>query len=445
MNNYKFAKSICKRVVGICVVILATGTLWSSYAQAPSSFEIERGRMILKVIKEDLKKNYYDPTFRGMDVEARFKTADEKMKQAASIGQILGIVAQALLDLDDSHTFFVPPPRPYSTEYGWSVQMVGDTPFITAVKPGSDADAKGLRAGDQVMAVNGIELTRKNIWVFDYLFNALRPQPGMRVEVIKPDGKQQTLEVRAKIRQGKRVVDLTGSDIWDVVRESENESHFRRHRYVEIGEDVFVWKMPHFDMAGPEVDDFVGKFRKRKAVIFDLRGNGGGYEVSLLRLLGNVFDKDVTVGDLKRRKEAKPIVAKSRKENTFAGKLVVLIDSRSGSAAELFARMIQLEKRGTVIGDVSAGAVMRAKGYDHEIGLDTIMPYGVSITDADIIMTDGKSLEHVGVTPDEIKLPTGADLAANRDPVLAYAASLLGVTITPEKAGSYFPIEWRRN
>jgi C-terminal processing protease CtpA/Prc len=70
--------------------------------------------------------------------------------------------------------------------------------------------------------------------------------------------------------------------------------------------------------------------------------------------------------------------------------------------------------------------------------------YGVSVTDADVIMTDGKSLEGIGVTPDEIRLPTAADLAAQRDPVLSYAASLLGVAITPEKAGAFFPIEWRK-
>jgi len=87
---------------------------------------------------------------------------------------------------------------------------------------------------------------------------------------------------------------------------------------------------------------------------------------------------------------------------------------------------------------------MRAKTYPHEAGMDVVVFYGVSVTDADIIMTDGKSLEHVGVTPDEIRLPTAADLAAQRDPVLAYAASLLGITISPEKAGGFFPIEWRK-
>src|SRR5205807_10290606 len=156
----------------------------------------------------------------------------------------------------------------------------------------------------------------------------------------------------------------------------------------------------------------------------DLRGNGGGAEETLLRLIGNLFDHDVKVGDVKARKDEKPVVARTRGSNGYGGKLVVLIDSDSASAAELLARVVQLEKRGTVIGDLSAGAVMRARHYDHEVGLDVVALYGVSITVSDVIMSDGKSLEHVGVRPDEIKLPSPSDLTAQPDPVMAYAASL---------------------
>jgi C-terminal processing protease CtpA/Prc len=164
----------------------------------------------------------------------------------------------------------------------------------------------------------------------------------------------------------------------------------------------------------------------------------------MLRMISNFFDRDIKVGDIKRRKETKPLIAKTRGRDAFTGTLIVLIDSQSGSAAELFARIVQIEKRGLVIGDTSAGAVMRSQLYDHQHGFDEMITYGASITDADIIMTDGRSLEHVGVTPDELKLPTPAALAAKHDPVLAYAASLAGVTMTPEKAGELFPVVWSK-
>jgi C-terminal processing protease CtpA/Prc len=241
-----------------------------------------------------------------------------------------------------------------------------------------------------------------------------------------------------------RITDLTGNEIWDVIREQQSEDRLHRHRYVESN-DLLIWKMPEFDLTRDQVDNTIDKAKKRKNLILDLRGNQGGYEETLLRLIGNLVNHEIKVGDLKRRKETKPLLAKTRGEEGFSGKLVVLVDSRSGSAAELLARVVQLEKRGSVIGDQTAGAVMRAKTYSHEAGLDVVVFYGVSVTDADIIMTDGKSLEHVGVTPDEIRLPTAADLAAQRDPVLAYAAALLGTKISPEKAGGFFPIEWRNS
>lgn len=429
------------------VLMLIAGTFFTAVGQqAPTSFDRERGHVMLRAIKDDLKKNYYDPSYHGIDLETRFKAADEKIKDATSVNQIFGIIAQTLIDLDDSHTFFLPPGRASKTEYGWRMKMIGAKCYVAAVQPGSDAEAKGLKEGDEVYAIDGFGPTRENLWKLEYSYFGLRPRGGMHLFVIKPDGQRDEFDVLAKVTPGKRIMDLTfaqgGSDTWDLIRDEQNNSRLNRHRYVEMN-DLFIWKMPGFNLDESKVDEMAGKFKKSKALVLDLRGNGGGYEVTLLRLLGNVLDHDVKLGDIKRRKETKPILAKTRKD-VFTGKLVVLIDSESGSAAELFARVIQLEKRGTVIGDRSAGAVMRAMFYDHQTGLDVIVPYGVSVTDADIVMTDGNSLEHVGVIPDELKLPTPADMAAKRDPVLSYAISLVGGKITPEKAGEMFPIEWRK-
>src|SRR5437870_2162835 len=103
--------------------VLCSLVVLTSYGQQPASgFDKERGRMMLGVIKDDLKKNYYDPNFHRMDVDARFKTADEKIKQAQSLNQIFGIIGQVLIDLNDSHTLFIPPGRANKTEYGWQMQ-----------------------------------------------------------------------------------------------------------------------------------------------------------------------------------------------------------------------------------------------------------------------------------------------------------------------------------
>jgi hypothetical protein len=88
---------------------------------------------------------------------------------------------------------------------------------------------------------------------------------------------------------------------------------------------------------------------------------------------------------------------------------------------------------------------MRAKGFYHESGVGRVLYFGGSVTDADIIMTDGKSLENLGVTPDQVLKPTGKEMATNQDPVLSLAAKLAGVELDAGKAGTLFPFEWPKN
>jgi carboxyl-terminal processing protease len=426
------------------LVVLIMGSLISVSSQGLSSLDRERARRILELVISDLKKNYYDPTFRGINLDERFKTADEKIKNATSLGQAVGIIAQVMLELNDSHAYFIPPMQTTSADYGWRMQMIGDKCYVVAVKPGSDAEAKGLKPGDEIWSLDGIEPTRDNIWKITYLYYTLRPRAGMRLVLQDQNGQQREMEVMAKVRQRLSHIDWL-REYNDLVRESEDADRFNRHRYVEAGDDLFIWKMPRFDLDEAGVDQMMAKVKKRKALILDLRGNGGGAVVTLTRLVGHFFDRDIKIADRKGRKEMKPMIAQTRGgDRIFTGKLVVLIDSRSGSASEVFARIIQMEKRGTVIGDRTMGAVMESRLFPHETGAGSTIFFAASITDADLIMSDGKSLENVGVTPDELLLPTRSDLAAMRDPVMTRAAQIVGVQISPEKAGTMFPIEWRK-
>lgn len=91
------------------------------------------------------------------------------------------------------------------------------------------------------------------------------------------------------------------------------------------------------------------------------------------------------------------------------------------------------------MGDRSAGAVMRSMDYDLVTGTTVLTLYGLSVTDADVIMSDGTRLEGRGVEPDSLVLPTAADLAAGRDPVLAMALTMAGHPMDAARAGALLP------
>jgi len=428
---------------------VATLTLFACLCLAPPgwtqpglSYQRDRGRAMLRAVKDDIRKYYFDPTFRGVDLDALFRGAEEKIARAESNSQIFGVIAQAVMDLNDSHTFFLPPVRVNRTEYGFQMLAVGERILVSAVKPRSDAEAKGLKVGDEVLTVNSFPPTRKDLDKLAYVFYTLRPQPRIQLTVRAPRGEERKLDVTAKVKQGALVTDLTGEDKWRLVRAAEDEGRLNHHRYAELGDDLLIWKMPSFEVSEDSIAEMMGKARKRALLILDLRGNRGGYARPLEWLVGYLFDRDVKISELRARKETRAQMARRRGVKEYTGKLVVLVDSGSGSAAEMLARVVQLEKRGTVIGDRTAGAVMQSRVYEHEEGLDTVIFYAVSVTQAEVIMSDGGRLEGTGVAPDELLLPTAEDMAAGRDPVLSRAVASFGLSLAPEAAGALFPVEW---
>jgi carboxyl-terminal processing protease len=424
------------RWVALAVCLAATQP---SPAQDEKLGYYDRGlaRAMLHSVHDDLKNFYYDRQFHGVDIDARFHEAEDKVKAAPTMNHALSEIAAALSSLNDSHTFFLVPPRPYRHDYGWRMQPVGDSDsFVVAVRPGSDAEKNGLKPGDQVLSVNGYAAIREDMWKIYYVFDILRPQRSLRLVIRTPDGNTRQIDAMASLTPTKELGDLT--DLFGGMVGGTR----RTERYEEYGKPAIIWKLPSFVRAPNDADRMLDTIRSHDALVLDLRGNPGGSVEFLERFLGGMFDHEVKIADRIGRKTLKPSLAKPRGGKVFAGKLVVLVDSQSGSAAELFARTVQLEKRGTVLGDRSSGSVMEARHYAHQFGGAIITFCGASITEADLIMTDGKSLEHIGVVPDERMLPTAADLLAGRDPVLAHAAQLVGLKLTAEQAGKLFPIEW---
>ncbi len=388
--------------------------------------QIERGHEMLSEIKKDIRENYFDRKLHGVNLDQRFADADAQVTNAVSGDQIYGIIAQTLLAFEDSHTYFIPPVWSMEVDYGWEMQIFGNRCYVTSVDLGSDADVKGLRRGHEVVAVFDVPISRSNLWQIEYLFHKLRPLKAMTLTIQTAEGRRQQMELLTRVKKA----------TWASIGEMERRQSKSIQYYRELNGDVFNWKMPEFDLSEKGVDDMMRKVGQHRTLILDLRGNAGGYEEMLQYLLGYFFDHDIKIGERKGRKESKPILAKTRGAKAYKGNLIVLVDSRSASAAEVFARVVQLEKRGTVLGDRTEGAVTEARHFFHDyfrrkgfFVSALAVTYGVSVTVNDLIMTDGKSLERIGVTPDEVVLPAPSDLAMEHDPVLTRSAQLIGITL----------------
>ncbi len=322
----------------------------------------DRVAHMMTEIAINVRKHYYDPSYHGVDMEARFTAANQFIQKANSFGEAFGAISEALDMLNDSHTFFIPPARAARRDFGFVLQMIGDGCYITDVRPHSDASEK-LAPGDLVLTWEGYKPTRETMWKMNYSFKTLLAASSFHFKTVRPDGSERTTEVVAKVRQQKRVLDINTDDYWQLVREDEDAERLSRQRNAEFGDALVVWKMPEFELTDDEADKELKILRKHQNLVLDLRGNPGGLVKTLQYLVGGVFDHDVTIATRKgRRSDLKPLVAKKH-GTAFQGKIVVLVDSRSASAAELFARVMQLEHRGTVIGDVSSGSVMEARYY----------------------------------------------------------------------------------
>ena len=429
-----------QRIIGCSLIIsVLFGCVVGSSSQQISKTDRNLAQKMLSDVAGDVTKYYYDPKLHGVDWDAKVRQARENINKADSMDSAVSEIAALLDTLNDSHTVLLLPPRNYVHRYGFNLKMIGDRCYATRVHSGSDAEKRGLRPGDQVLAVNNLPVTRKTFWKIEYVFQSLRPQAGLRLTLLDADGQQRQLDAMAKIEPSSVIKYRLHQGINQMVQDWTDDYALLEPQYFEKDDEFLAIRIPAFSLSAEQVDRLTGKMREHKGVVLDLRGNPGGFIETLDRLVGGMFENGLKIYDRVERDSTKSISVDGRHHSAFTGRLVVLVDSGSASASELFARIIQLEKRGFVVGDRSAGMVMEAKLYRHEMSLDTDNFYGAEITTSDLIMTDGKHLEHAGVDPDILILPTAQDLSSHRDPVMAKAAGLVGSKVTPEEAGSMFP------
>jgi C-terminal processing protease CtpA/Prc len=410
---------------------------------------------MLHTIHKDLDARYFDPTFHGVDMKARFLEAETRIQNSKSYREAMESLEWVLEGLDDSHTFLIPPLQPFQVDYGFEFQFYGNNCYITHVKQSSDAERKGLKIGDELLGIDGRKLARSEFSRLMRSLYSVSPRAVTHLAVLSPgETNLRTITVETKVHPLPQLLDPdstrdSGFDINWRLRNLESSMEARKPVRAEVA-DVLVWRQPAFlPSSNPSVSvdnsaqplgekpvSLLGRANNMRALVLDLRGNLGGSVRAEEWLLAGIFDHDVHIYDIVSRTQAKPATLKSQGKHAFAGFLVVLVDSNSSSAAEVFARIVQLEKRGLIIGDRTSGQVRESLQLRHNVFQAGSTPqYVVSVSVADLVLADGKTLEGRGVTPDIMMLPTQQDLATGRDPVLAKALKLLGYPMDPEQAG----------
>lgn len=384
-----------------------------------------------------LRRHYHDPEFGGVPLPARVARAEAELRQASSERAALGVIARMLARLDDSHTFLLPPAPAGAVDFGWTPQMVGERCLVAEVREGSDAAAQGLRAGEEIVAVEGLRPRRTNLWTTLHLARLLRPRPAVELTVRAPEGGLR--QVTALARELAPGPAEAFDDYLEALRQKLRAR--TRSRFAHAG-PVLVWKLSGFDKRGRSVEEGLARARRHGALVLDLRGNAGGDERALRRLAGALLPDPApaTLAWLHSRGKLRAITAERwTPARGFAGRLVLLVDSESASAAEVLARTVQMRRRGLVVGDRTAGAVGLSRVHVRIASRGSrYVPYGISVTEATVEMPDGALLERTGVAPDEVVLPAPADLRDGRDPALARAVALAGGSLDAGEAGRLF-------
>ncbi len=220
---------------------------------------------------------------------------------------------------------------------GVGVRLIGGDgyPVIKKVHEDSPAAKAGLNIGDQLISVNGINLYNRTA---SYASDLLHGEEGTRVSI-----------------------EINGADSPVVTPvEIMRERVIGRTVFAEIRDNILIARIASFNSAtaqalGDEIlkaDLYPGGLR---GVILDLRGNRGG----LLQQGVEVADLFIAGGPIANTRSrvmaARHIFKADAEDLTRGAPLVVLIDGRTASSAELVAAALQDRNRAVLIGSTSFG------------------------------------------------------------------------------------------
>ena len=260
---------------------------------------------------------------------------------------------------------------------------------ITSIQERSPAANSDLAIGDELIEVNGTQVTGASLASTIAL---IRADIGKRVDLLVVRNEQRIL---ASIKTGKvqaKSVELT-----------------------QVSSSVALVEIASFiSGTASEVSEALKSANYKSGVIIDLRNNSGGLVEEAVAVAEQFIGSGIIVSYKVNESEK---VFRAVNSNPIKVPVVVIINRNTASSAEILAGAFQDRNRGVVIGERSYG-----KGSVQElISLDDGSK--LELTVALFLTPSGRIIEEVGITPDLAVAP--AEIGLKSLQVLGGLASFI--------------------
>ena len=220
---------------------------------------------------------------------------------------------------------------------GVTYQLIRDTVTVISPTAGGPSEKVGIMAGDQIIKIDGEEAFGKKV-DNEYVQKHLRGKKGTKVTVSIKRGNDPELLDFEITRDKIPLNSINAAYMLD-----NHIGYIKLDRFAQESTKEFKEALAKLQAGGME------------SLIFDLRGNTGGYLNTAIEMVDQFIDENklivFTEGIHSPRQEWR-----STKNGLYTtGKLVVLIDEGSASASEILSGAVQDHDRGVVIGRRSFG------------------------------------------------------------------------------------------
>mgnify|MGYP002681429924 FL=1 len=318
-----------------------------------------------------------------------------------------GAIRGMLDSLGDVHTGYMDPLEyqqanaPLEGEYdgiGAWVDTSGQYLTIITPMPNSPAEKAGLKPGDQIIAVDDVDITSEDPSLV--LRRVLGPAGTIVKLTIQREGSSESLEfeiTRAKI----------------TIPSIESEMKDGNIAYIQL------------TTFGDETTNDLKKAlitllaQNPKGLILDLRYNGGGYLTTAVEVVSQFIQSNQVVLYEEYGDGTRDTYKSLPNGLALSIPMVVLVNEGSASASEITAGALQDYNRATLVGMQTFG-----KG-SVQIWTPLEDQGAVRITVARWLTPKERQIHQVGLTPDIIVEITQDDIDANRDPQLEKAIEIL--------------------